>query len=54
VIVLITQSFEKVSVLHSLAPTGKEPVVAVCQVLALLLFVVLAWVGIRRVRMPLI
>lgn len=48
VIVLIAQLFEKVSFLHRIAPTGQEPAVAVCQLLALLLFFVLAWIGIRR------
>jgi hypothetical protein len=50
VIVLVTQSFEKVAPLHTLAPTGKETVVAVCQLLALLLFAVVAWVAIRRAK----
>jgi hypothetical protein len=49
-IVLITQSFEKVPVLHRLAPTGKEPIVAGSQLIALFLFVALALAGIRRTR----
>ena len=34
IIVLVAQSFEKVPVLHSVAPTGKEPVVAGSQLIA--------------------
>jgi hypothetical protein len=50
VLVLIVQSFEKIAPLHELAPKGTEPITNVAKVLALILFVVLAWVAIRRGR----
>jgi hypothetical protein len=50
VIVLVTQLFEKVPALHSYAPTGREPIVAIIQLMTLFLFIVLAWVGIMRIR----
>ena len=50
VFVLIVQSFEKIAPLHELAPKGTEPITNVAKVLALILFVVLAWVAIRRGR----
>ena len=50
VFVLIVQSFEKIAPLHELAPKGTEPITNVAKVLALVLFVVLAWVAIRRRR----
>ena len=50
VIVLITQLFEKVPTLHSYAPTGHESIVAIIQLMSLLLFIVLAWVSIKRRR----
>jgi len=48
VLVLIVQSFQKIPVLHGLAPTGKEPIIAVLQGLAFGVFAVLAVVGIRK------
>jgi uncharacterized membrane protein len=48
VLVLIVQIFQKVSFAHVFAPKGTEPIVAVCQGLALLVFAVLAWVAIRK------
>jgi hypothetical protein len=48
VMVLIVQSFQKIPALHALAPTGKEPIVAICQGAAFLLFAVLAWIAIRK------
>jgi hypothetical protein len=48
VMVLIVQSFQKIPALHEFAPTGKEPIVAVCQGAALLIFAVLAWIAIRK------
>jgi hypothetical protein len=48
VFVLINQSFQKVPPLHALAPTGKEPIILVCAVVALVLFAVLTVVAIRR------
>jgi hypothetical protein len=48
VLVLIAQSFQKIPPLHALAPTGKEPIVPICTALALVLFLVLAVVAIRK------
>jgi hypothetical protein len=48
VMVLIVQSFQKIPALHAYAPTGKEPIVAVCQGTELILFAVLAWIAIRK------
>ena len=50
VLVLIVQSFQKIPVLHALAPKGTEPITNVAKVVALVLFVVAAWVAIRRGR----
>ena len=50
VLVLIVQSFEKIAPLHALAPKGTEPITNVAKVVALVLFVVVAWVAIRRGR----
>jgi hypothetical protein len=50
VLVLIVQSFEKIAPLHALAPKGTEPITTVAKVVALLLFVVLGWMAIRRAR----
>ncbi len=50
VLVLIVQSFEKIAPLHALAPKGTEPITNVAKVVALVLFVALAWVAIRRGR----
>jgi len=50
VLVLIVQSFEKIAPLHELAPKGTEPITNVAKLAALVLFVVLAWVAIRRGR----
>jgi hypothetical protein len=50
VLVLIVQSFQKVAPLHALAPAGTEPITNVVKVLALVLFVTLAWVALRRGR----
>ena len=50
VFVLIVQSFEKIAPLHELAPKGTEPITNVAKVVALVLFVGLAWVAIRRGR----
>ena len=51
VVVLITQCFEKISVLHSLAPTGHEPIVAVLQLFSLMAFGIVALIAIRKVRL---
>ena len=50
VLVLIVQSFEKIAPLHELAPKGTEAITNVAKLVALVLFVVLAWVAIRRGR----
>jgi hypothetical protein len=50
VLVLIVQSFMKIAALHALAPKGTEPITNVVKVVALVLFVGLAWVAIRRGR----
>ena len=50
VLVLIIQSFMKIPALHALAPKGTEPITTVAKVVALVLFVVVAWVAIRRGR----
>ena len=48
VLVLIVQSFMKIPALHKLAPLGTEPITTVAKVGALVLFVVLGWVAVRR------
>ena len=48
VLVLIVQSFLKISALHALAPKGTEPVTNVVKVAALVLFVVVGFVAVRR------
>jgi hypothetical protein len=48
VLVAIAQAFGKIPALHALAPTGKEPVVLLAQGAALLLFVVLGYVAVKR------
>ena len=53
VLVFIVQSFQKLSPLHMFAPKGTEPVVAACQLLALVFFVILATLDIRRRRFTL-
>jgi len=54
VLVLIAQSFQKIPPLHTLAPKGNEPVVAVCQGAALLFFGLLAVVAIRKGKFVLV
>ena len=53
VLVLIVQSFQKIPALHAVAPKGSEPVVAVTQGVALIFFIVLAVLSIRRRRFTL-
>ena len=48
VFVLVVQSFEKVPVLKSLAPTQKEPPFAVAQLLVLAVFVTLTVLALKR------
>ena len=50
VLVLIVQSFQKVAVLHPLAPNGNEPPFLIAQTLALLLFVILGTLAVRNYR----
>jgi hypothetical protein len=47
-LVLIVQSFQKVPPLNALAPTGGEPIIAVCQSVLLLLFLVVGFFSVRR------
>lgn len=53
VLVFIVQSFQKISVLHLYAPNGHEPIIAITQALALVFFIVLATLDIRRRRFTL-
>jgi hypothetical protein len=48
--VLIVQSFQKVPVLHDLAPTQSEPPFAIAQLIALVLFVALGVLAAKRFR----
>lgn len=48
--VLIVQSFEKVPALHALAPTQKEAPFKIVQLVALILFIVLAVLAVRKFR----
>jgi hypothetical protein len=48
VFVLIAQSFQKVSFLQPLAPTGSEPPFAIAQGATLIAFVLLGWMAVRR------
>jgi hypothetical protein len=50
VLVLIAQCFQKIPALHGFAPKGTEPIIAISQGLAFLVFAVLAGVAIRRAR----
>ena len=50
VFVAVVQAFGKIGFLHALAPKGNEPPFAVAQGLVLLLFVVIAVVGVRKFR----
>jgi hypothetical protein len=52
VFVLIAQSFQKISTLKALAPTQSEPPFLIAQGAALLLFVVLAILAVRKFRPP--
>ncbi|MGB7134979.1 MAG: hypothetical protein WBD46_06805 [Acidobacteriaceae bacterium] len=49
--VLIVQSFEKVPALHALAPTGKEMPFKLAQLAALVVFVVLTILAMRKFRL---
>ena len=48
VFVGIVQSFDKVTYLHKLAPTGSEPPFGVAQAIVLILFVVVGFLATRR------
>ena len=48
VFVAIAQSFQKITILHALAPTQSEPPFAVAQVAGLVLFGVLGFLAWRR------
>ncbi len=48
--VLIVQSFQKIPALHDLAPTQKEPPFAAAQGAALLFFVVIGIMAVRKFR----
>jgi hypothetical protein len=48
VFVGIVQSFDKVTYLHKLAPTGSEPPFGVAQAIVLILFVVIGFLATRR------
>ncbi len=50
VFVLIVQSFQKIGALKALAPTQTEPPFAIAQAAALLIFVVLGSLAVRRFR----
>jgi len=50
VFVGVVQAFGKIGVLHTLAPRGNEPPFAVAQGVVLLLFVIIAVVGVRKFR----
>jgi hypothetical protein len=49
--VLVVQSFEKVSALHALAPTQKEPPFAIAQLLLLGIFIALTILAVKRFRL---
>jgi hypothetical protein len=48
VFVLIVQSFQKIPALHKFAPTGKEPIVGICQLVVLVGFIVVMVLAIRK------
>lgn len=50
VLVLIVQSFQKVSFLTPLAPTGSEPAVLIAQVINLISFLLIGWFAFGRFR----
>ena len=48
VLVLIVQSFQKIPALNKLAPTGKEPIIGICQLVVLIGFIVVMVLAIRK------
>jgi hypothetical protein len=51
-VVLIVQSFQKVRVLHDLAPNQNEPPFLIAQVVSMVAFIVLGALAVRRFRSP--
>jgi hypothetical protein len=47
IFVLIVQSFQKVSFLNPLAPTGAEPPFLIAQSVTLIVFVLLGWLALK-------
>jgi hypothetical protein len=50
VFVAVVQAFMKVSFLHALAPSGKEPPFMIAQAIALIAFVIIGVIAFRRYR----
>ncbi len=50
--VLIAQSFQKISFLHALAPSGSEPPFAIAQAILLIVAIALGVSAVRRFRVP--
>jgi hypothetical protein len=50
VFVAVVQAFMKVSFLHALAPSGKEPPFMIAQAVALIAFVIIGVIAFRRYR----
>ena len=50
VFVLVVQSFEKIPALKAIAPTQKEPPVAIAQVVLLVVFIVLTALSVKKFR----
>ena len=48
VFVLVAQSFMKVPSLHELAPNGNEPPFAISQLIVMVIFIVIAIVGVKK------
>ena len=46
----VVQAFDKITALHTLAPTGKEPPFAAAQGATLVLFVILGYLAVRKYR----
>ncbi|WP_119390132.1 hypothetical protein [Taklimakanibacter lacteus] len=50
IFVTIAQAFQKVPFLNALAPTGSEPPFAIAQAIALVIFIVIGTLAVRRFR----
>jgi len=48
--VAVAQTFMKIDFFHALAPTQQEPPFAIAQIVVLVLFIALGWLGVRRFR----